>query len=490
MNNSSFKFTIFGSCLPAKLPDDFETFFKDGILIDRRDGSPMEMDAYYLYLALRVLEILSGRDYSQQRTRIIDALIKRLQTCNGLWWHGKWTGSDKEIHLRFTSSAIRLLVEAYLDGIINDTKLIIDTLKRHLHYSEPIKYGTWFYHDSLESPEVEIKYPFKFYRNNVWNSSSKNLLILNTHIDTLITILYLLNSISELSSSDRKFFKHTAEQGLNALEAVLNPPGNFFKKVFEFIDHHFREVIFRRINSEWVFDKWILSLMGPYYLNLRPFFKKTFPLFCFYDGYLERDISLRSYSFDYHIVNLWDIAKLSLLLKKQGSKKRSSLIKTLNCILERGINYVINSAYKNYVMKISTQHGGAMELCEAIIICFILGIKLKEWIDLYSSIRKIVPPSPGIMGYDPLIINRKLIGEVKEVHNLIGDREKFNIDVVVIARNRYLVINWGGCIELKVKGKYNSPCCGKGACFDANRIVLAPHSAIEISTVSGERVES
>lgn len=490
MNNSSFKFTIFGSCLPAKLPDDFETFFKDGILIDRRDGSPMEMDAYYLYLALWVLEILYASDYSQQRARIIEALIERLQACNGLWWHGKWTGSNKEIHLRFTSSAIRLLIEAYLDGIITDTKLIIDTLKRHLHYSEPIKYGIWFYHDSLESPEVEIKYPFKFNRNNIWNSSSKNLLILNTHIDTLNTILYLLNSISELSSYEREFFVSFAEQGLKALEAVLNPPVNFFKKVFEFIDHHFREGIFRRINSERAFDKWVLSLMELYYLNLRPLLKKTIPLFNFDDGYLERDISLRSYSFDYHIVNLWDIAKLSLLLKKQDSDNRSSLINKLNCILERGINYVVNSAYKNYVMKISTQHGGAMELCEAIIICYILGIKREEWIHLYSSIRKIVPPSPGIVGYDPLIINRELSWYLKGVHNLVGDREKNNIDVVFLARGRYLIINWGDYTELKIKGKYTALWCGKGACVNGEEVVLAPQSAIEILKGNGERVES
>ena len=64
--------SIFGSNIAAALPGELSLLFKDGILIDRRNGSPMEMDGYSAYLALKLWNLrperalkLTGKDLSK-----------------------------------------------------------------------------------------------------------------------------------------------------------------------------------------------------------------------------------------------------------------------------------------------------------------------------------------------------------------------------------------------------------------------------------------
>ena len=185
-------FTLIGSCLPINVPSEVEKVCYKDRLIDRRDNSPMEMDGYSLYLALKAYEIRYSSDLYDEKTEIVSALLERLHQCGGFWSHGKWTANKEEIHLRFTSAAIRLLVEAYIDGIIKDTFLIKRLLYNHLKYSEKLDMGEWFLHDSFESEIHNLHYPSHFSKNNQWGSSYRNLLVLNTHIDTLNTLLFTL----------------------------------------------------------------------------------------------------------------------------------------------------------------------------------------------------------------------------------------------------------------------------------------------------------
>ena len=76
----------------------------------------MEMDAYSIYLALKAIELSTGSSLQALKKRLADAVVRRMDQCGGFWRHGAWTGSELEIHMRFTAAAIRLLVEAAQDN--------------------------------------------------------------------------------------------------------------------------------------------------------------------------------------------------------------------------------------------------------------------------------------------------------------------------------------------------------------------------------------
>ena len=138
---------------------------------------------------------------------------------------GAWTGSVKEIHMRFTSAAIRLLAEAFADGLIDNPRIVLDALKRHLSFAEDLVHGTWFLHDLLERPEAGLPNPRGAagrISNHAWGSSTTNCLVLNTHIDTVSTCIYLLKEL-QLSAPDREYLLSTIDAGMAALKCVLTP---------------------------------------------------------------------------------------------------------------------------------------------------------------------------------------------------------------------------------------------------------------------------
>ena len=231
---------VIGSSVDTIFPRDIPLYFRDGIVIDRRNNTPMEMNAYSLYLGLRALETMTKADYQTERREIVEAVIKRMQSCGGFWSHGAITGSYKEVHMRFTAAAIRLLVEAFGDGIISNSSTIVGALKKHLSFSERLTFGTWFFHDSIEQYSLEecsAQFPTWTppMRSIVWGSSNGNCLVLNTHIDTLITILQVLHRI-ELDDEDRQFLLTNLYAGLVALKTVLSPSQNVWWRCFNVLD--------------------------------------------------------------------------------------------------------------------------------------------------------------------------------------------------------------------------------------------------------------
>ena len=199
--------TILGTCLEANIPDDLECFFNDCILIDRRNHKPMEMDAYSLYLALKSLEQNYSIDYKPYRKKILDSILQRYHACGEFWNHSHWTSSSREVHLRFTSWAIRLLIEAFRDNLFNDPEIIISALRKQISFHERLQSNTlWFLHDSLETDTYNGSYPQNLQSNEVFGSSINNTMTLNTHLDTLTTLLLALREIKFVPKNNHDEF--------------------------------------------------------------------------------------------------------------------------------------------------------------------------------------------------------------------------------------------------------------------------------------------
>lgn len=406
MNQIQHKVTILGSCLEAVLPRDFALFFRDDVLIARKNNTPMEIDGYNLYLALKALEKHNGADFRCERTTIVDAVVNRLEACRGLWKHGWWTGSEKEVHMRFTSAAIRLLVEAFKDGLVADRSIIPSALKRHLAFSEPLDSGRWFLHDSLEMTETGIAYPPRHLSNKAWGSSQSNHLVLNTHLDTLVTLLYVLQNV-ELGEADRQFFLAQLESGTASLKLVLRANESRGWRVFESIDSYMRHLLFRSFASPFVVWRVTRKALLKLYFPLRYRIRSRLHGFVFSDGYLERDVGLDGRNCEYHLVNVWDLAKFLVQAKTSGLVRDEGLLRQCGDLVDRGIDYAVGASYWFYLVEGMRRNGQANELCEAIIARLRVTSDAaipEQWISAYCRIRQRLSPSPAILGYDPLVV--------------------------------------------------------------------------------------
>lgn len=418
MNNADTHIVVWGSFGIAQLPSDLATFYRDGVLIDRRNGTPMEMDSYSLYLALKALELRDRRSYENERAMLVHTVLRRMEACGGFWFHGPWTKSEKEVHLRFSAAAIRLFVDALKDGILADPQIIVRTLRKHLSFREEIEFGTWFLHDSLEQKGVWPHHPNRLVANNIWKSSDNNCLVLNTHVNTLVTSLYVLNNVL-LSLEDTKFIAGLVRSGLASLNEVLKVRWTTEAEQFCRFDKLVRDCLFRTYSDDgsWIRTLWKKALrkgIHKLFFSARQFAQVHFPTFAFGDGYLGRDIGLPGDAFEYHYINAYDLVRLLIQLAEWNEPEDSTLTQRCGTLIDLAITYAIESDYWHY-FKSSMWHTGRpkawqtgrpMALCELILARLGTTSKLPpdSWVRAYCFVRRSLPPTPALLGHDPLIV--------------------------------------------------------------------------------------
>ncbi|TYL87176.1 hypothetical protein [Bradyrhizobium cytisi] len=399
--------SVVGSFVGATLPLDIGSFVRDGVCVDPRNHTPMEMDAYSLYLALKALEQLHGVSFRKERTLLARAVMQRMLDCDGFWSHGAWTGSPREVHMRFTAAAIRLLTEAQADDLGVPAQLILDGLKRHLGYSEKLTEGTWFLHDSLEVSETQVAHPYTVSSNRAFGSSPLNCLVLNTHADTLLTILYVLTRAKDVGEQARLSLMPMLTSGLAALKLVLQTRTGISWRIFSSFDSTVRTALFRTYKSDSSFNRLIKKLILRLYFPLRHRLRSRLPAFAFPDGYTERDISLLGTAFEYHLVNLYDLSRLTVELKRHVQMHDPELIRLCETLIDRGLDYAIRGQYWNYLIAAAAENTRPILLCETIIARLDSLGDLPppdHWIKAYCQIRRLLPPTPALLGYDPVVV--------------------------------------------------------------------------------------
>jgi hypothetical protein len=423
--------TVVGSFLGADLPGELDQFFRDGILVDRRNGTPMEMDAYSLYLALKAIEARSGADLSGHKRRLLDAVLARLRAKDGFWAHGAWTGKDNEVHMRFTAAAIRLLVEALGDKLLAAPEVIVAALKKHLSFSERLPSGVWFYHDSLEVPGLSDHYR-DANRFHAWGGSKENCLVLNTHLDTIATVLHVLDHV-EMSEQDRAWFIAQVNQGLAALGTVLDDKPSLLWAVLGPVDALVRMILFRtNLRFPKLGGKLHRVALKTYY-RARLYLKRRWPRFALFDGYIERDIGLGGTAFEYHLVNIYDLARFLNQARISRFAVDASLLDRCGKLVDRGIDHAVRSAYRDCWRETLETNCRATLLCETILARLATlpaGPVSQHWISGYCEVRRRLPPTPALMGYDPLSLPSAFpAGSANTDAGAFSDRTPFVFDV-------------------------------------------------------------
>ena len=166
--------------------------------------------------------------------------------------------------------------------------------------------GAWFYHDELETSEAGMRRaPFKWWPSTVLGKSPQNMLVLNTQLDTLVA----LERYGALTRDTQ--YAPLVESGYQAARAVLSlrPMEWLYRLVFSAIDltllpteQAARLPVWKRL---WKRIGWQM------FIPRLPRLKTRFPRLVMPGGYIDRELSLQTWAYDYLAVNLMDLVRVA-----------------------------------------------------------------------------------------------------------------------------------------------------------------------------------
>lgn len=304
-----------------------------------------ENDAHTLYVTLSGLQRATGRKiYALLKDQLLLSVLAR-QSEDGGWHHGEWSEDDMEAHLRLNASAIHLLMDS-LDE--RDDPAVRQALEHAVSFvsahRDETEVGTWFLHDSLELTEAAMKKTsFRWQASRVIGKSVSNMLVLNTHLDTLV----LIDRYRQVSGDDR--YQGLVDSAKNAARTVLGlrPLEVVYGLLLRVVHLNLLPVkeqmslplplrALKRIGWQWLRP-------NLYRLTAR------FPRFVMPGGYIERAIALRGMADDYHSINVMDLGRY---WRRFPEEKMAPIIRSAIEFIQR--NHVdshwAEDKWKNYAL--------------------------------------------------------------------------------------------------------------------------------------------
>lgn len=263
-----------------------------------------ENDAHALYVTLSGLEKATGkRLYRLLKEQLVLSVLAR-QGPDGAWRHGEWT-DGMEAHCRLHASAMHLLMDRLAEGDDPTLRAALDRAARFIaRQTDQTAIGTWFLHDELERSVETLKSgPFRWIPSRALGKSPSNMLVLNTHLDTSIA----LDRYRAMCGDET----HAAvlDSARSATRAVLSlrPAETLYRILFKLIG---LTLLPTRIAERLPIWQRLLKRIGwKYLIPLLPDIKTRFPRLVMPGGYIDRELSLRTWAHHYLSINLMDLAR-------------------------------------------------------------------------------------------------------------------------------------------------------------------------------------
>lgn len=263
-----------------------------------------ENDAHALHLVFSGLQRATGkRIYGLLKSQLLLSVLAR-QGEDGGFRHGEWT-DNMESHYRLHCSAMHLMMDALSE---DDDPVVRSALARGMTFisdkRDTTVAGAWFYHDELETSEAGMRrVPFKWWPGTALGKSPQNMLVLNTQLDTLVA----LERYRTLTGDTQ--YAPLVESGYQAACAVLalRPMEWLYRLMFSAIDltllpteQAVRLPLWKRL---WKRIGWQI------FIPRLPRLKTRFPRLVMPGGYIDRELSLQTWAYDYLAVNLMDLVR-------------------------------------------------------------------------------------------------------------------------------------------------------------------------------------
>lgn len=308
------------------------------------ETSFFEMTGESMYYALNGYEKEFGVNQKHKKQQIVDAIIARKGFCGGVFYHNSFKGG-KDTQLRSTSAVIRTLLAAENDGFYFE-KDLNEVIEHHYSYYFNWGEGIWFCHDTSEK---DGKTPISHLKTKVWGKEKRNTVTLNTHLDSLTTLLLLLKE----KPSYQEGYISIARKGLVSVNNVLKSRNNkgAFNSLLQKIDNYLFMKYLKNLDYETLFWRLYQKMAHPV------LFKLLSPTLFFKNGYIGRDLSVANIHVDYLLVNITDFLRLlvvyeslSLELKQKMTVKINK--KDLLEIVEKAMKFIhTNNDFKSYLEK-------------------------------------------------------------------------------------------------------------------------------------------
>ncbi|MGE3771985.1 MAG: hypothetical protein AB7I32_03610, partial [Gammaproteobacteria bacterium] len=271
-----------------------------------RRKTPSENDAHALSVCVGGLGHATGkRVYTLLARHLLLAVLDR-QDDDGGYRHGEWTEAN-EAHFRLHASAMHLMMDALAAA---PDPAVSAALARAMAFAtrqrDRTAFGDWFLHDELELSAAGMDAgPFKWIPSTACGKSPTNMLVLNTHLDTLVALL----RYRELTG-DRSY-DALADSAQASAAAVLNlrPMEWLYGLLFRLFALVFLPT--RRAAALPLPQRALKRIAWRYLLPWLPRLKARWPRLVMPGGYVDRDLSLRTWSHRYLTVNALDLARIA-----------------------------------------------------------------------------------------------------------------------------------------------------------------------------------
>ncbi len=291
-------------------PADLYRHLIHGTVYDYRYSWPQnkrcfsENEAHALYTIYSGLEKSTGKSiYRCFQLQLILSVIHR-QSDDGGWYHGMWT-DDAECHYRLHTSGIHMLLDEYARNKCPTVKIALEKAVNFLSKTiDQLDCGAWFLHDSLELTEAAMnKGPFRWIANKTLGKRVSNMLVLNTHLDSTIAI----NRYAKLTGDSQ--YDELIASALHSTRAVLSlkPAEWLYKPLFWAIGLTMLPTeTAKRLPLP---IRAIKRIASEYLIKMLPDIKARFPRLVMPNGYIDRELSLRTWAIDYQTINLMDLCR-------------------------------------------------------------------------------------------------------------------------------------------------------------------------------------
>lgn len=263
-----------------------------------------ELDAYSLYVTLRGLGLATGkRLYTLLKQQVVYSVIAR-QAKDGGWYHGEWT-DGMESHYRLVNAAV-LMLAAHLEE--HEDSVARKSLEKGAAFlatrAHKLTVGAWFMHDSLEgNAEGMRKYPFAWSVSTALGKARTNMLILNTHLDTIIA----LDRYAE-ATGDGQYQELVASAQVSAKTVLkLRPAEWLYRIVFRVLD---LTLLPKGAAEQLPLQTRMIKRIGWKYLapSLHRL-KAAFPRLVMPNGFIDRSLCQKGFSTRYQSVHIWDLVR-------------------------------------------------------------------------------------------------------------------------------------------------------------------------------------
>ncbi len=263
-----------------------------------------ENDAHALYTILSGLHRHTGKAiYDILRRQVLASVLDR-QAGDGGWHHGEWT-EDFESHFRLHTSALHLLMDAFEEFGDEALRRPLEQGFRFLaERSDLLRGDTWFLHDALELDiTAAYKGPFTWAHSSAFGKSPSNMLVLNTHLDTLVAF-----DRYQSLSGDRSWESMIASARRSLRRVLLARPAEvLYRLLFSAINLHFLPKDEAQ-NLALPLRAW-KRVGWKYFVPILHRVKARYPRLVMPGGYIDRALALKGLAAPYLAINLMDLAR-------------------------------------------------------------------------------------------------------------------------------------------------------------------------------------